>query len=190
MKFFKALKKTMLIISVMYITIGILLMINKKDSSGLIIDILSYGLIITGVFSMIKYFMINVKYRIKRSEFIVGALLFSIGILLVVSKNDALVLVTKILGVAMIISGLHKIQDMFDTSAVGIGATSLYLFGFLVCAGIGCLIIFDVISAPNLFYVVLGLGMCICGISDLVSNFYVAFGVANNKEDKKEEIKQ
>lgn len=187
MVFFKALKKTMLVISVMYIAIGVLLIVNKEGSNNIVFDLLAYGLTVSGVISMIKYFTVEVKERIKRSDFVVGAILLSLGILIFVSRETVSSLVSNILAIAMIVSGLHKIQDMFDTSATGYNATGLYLFGFVFCSGLGTLVLCNLIKAPNLYYVVVGLGMTVCGISDLVSNFFVAFRVANKKENKEEE---
>lgn len=185
MKTLKSIKFSMLLISCIFITIGIMLLLNNKESYELIMKILVYGLVISGVFSMIKYFFTNVRRRFKQDDFIIGALLISIAMLLYITKDGAAYLTEKILALAIIISGLHKIQDMFDSIALGKKTVGIYLFGFVICAGLGVLFLFDIIKSENLFYVLLGLGMCVSGISDLVSNFYLASTIGNLEENIK-----
>lgn len=185
MKTLKSIKFSMLLISCIFITIGIMLLLNNKESYELIMKILVYGLAISGVFSMIKYFFTNVRRRFKQDDFIIGALLISIAMLLYITKDGAAYLTEKILALAIIVSGLHKIQDMFDSIALGKKTVGIYLFGFVICAGLGALFLFDIIKSENLFYVLLGLGMCVSGISDLVSNFYLASTIGNLEENIK-----
>lgn len=189
MKFLKSLKKTMIVISVTYITVGVLMMINKNTSNKIVFEVLAYGLALAGLLSVIRYFLINVKYRFKRNDFIVGILLISIAAVIYLSKNDISYLVSRILGISMIVSGFHKLQDMFDTRASGKSAVGLYLFGFIVCAGVGALTLFDVVTNLDVLYVMVGLGMCVCGISDLISNVFVAYAVANYNETWAEKAK-
>lgn len=189
MKLINAIKKTMLIISAAYITIGVLMIINKQASNRQVFEILAYGLAIAGLLSMIRYFMINVKERIKRNDFIVGALLISIAAMIYLSKNDISYQVGKILAIAMIISGFHKIQDLFDINATGKRATGICLFGFVVCVGLGALVFFDIIKNIDVLYILIGLGMCICGISDIVANFYIAYAVTEYEATVNEKTK-
>lgn len=187
MKFFKSLKKTMLIISVTYIAIGVLMIIDKETCNKLAFEILAYGLTIGGILSMIRYFMIDIKNRIKRNDFVIGSLLVSIAAVIYLTRADVAYLMGKIIALAMIFSGFHKIQDLFDVKAAnGKNVTGIYLFGFFVCVSIGLLVLFDVIKNTNALYVIGGLGMCVCGISDIVSNFYFAFiyGGYDSKEKK------
>ena len=68
MKFLKSIKKAMLIISITYITIGVIMIMNKQESNKQVIEILAYGLSIAGLLSMIRYFLINVRERFKRND--------------------------------------------------------------------------------------------------------------------------
>lgn len=188
MKFIKTIKKTMLVISATYITIGVLMIINRQESNAQAFLILTYGLSIAGLLSMIRYFLINVKERVKRNDFVIGALLISIAAVIYLTRDNVSFLTGKILAIAMIISGFHKIQDMFDVGAAGRSNVGIYLFGFIVCVGLGALILFEVITNENILYVVIGIGMCICGISDIVSNFYVAFSVSEYEKENKEPV--
>lgn len=182
MKFIKNLKKAMLIINITYIAIGALMIIERESSNKLIFELLTYGLSISGLLFMIRYFLIKVNDRIKRNDFIIGALLVSIAAMIFLSKEDIVYLVYKILGIAMIISGIHKIQDLFDVKASGKNRTSIYLFGFVICFGLGVIVVLDIIRNMNILYILIGTGMCICGISDIVSNFYTAYAVSSYEQ--------
>ena len=191
MKLISLLKKTMIIISMMYIAVGILLFVNNESSMTTIMQILVVGSLIAGLLSMVRYFLNDVKRRYRSSDFVVGSLLIAIAGLIYFAKEDAVNMSGKILALAIIVSGIHKIQDMFDLRALGIKATSLYLFGFFICTGLGALLLFDVVTSDSLYKVLLGLGMCICGISDICSNFFVASGLVNyNTKNEVKEIKE
>lgn len=189
MKFIKAIKKTLLVVSATYITIGVLILIYKEASNKQVYEILSIGLAIAGLLSIIRYFLLDIRERIKRNDFIIGILLISIAAIIYLSKNDITYLVSKVIAVAMIISGFEKIEDMFDAITIGKRASAVYIFGFIICAGLGVFVLFDVISSKDVLYVVVGIGMCLCGISDIVSNIYIAASLAGyekNLEAKQE----
>lgn len=179
MKLIKSIKKAMLVVSASYIAIGVLMIVYKENSIKQVVEILIWGLGIAGILTMIRYFLINVRERFKRDDFLMGALLVCISVLIYLTKDEVPELVNNIIGIAMIVSGLHKIQDLFDTKAAGKKCVGIYLFGFVVCAGLGVVVLLGLIKNINILYVVAGLGMCICGISDIISNFYVAYAVAN-----------
>lgn len=191
MKLLSLLKKTMIIISLMYIAVGILLFVNNENSQTTIMQILVIGLLIAGLLSMVRYFLNDVKRRYRSSDFVVGSLLIAIAGLIYFTKEDSINMSSKILALAIVVSGIHKIQDMFDLRALGIKATSLYLFGFFICTGLGILLLFDVVTSESLYKVLLGLGMCVCGISDICSNFFVASGLVNySTKNEVKEIKE
>lgn len=191
MKLLSLLKKTMIIISLMYIAVGILLFVNNENSQTTIMQILVIGLFIAGLLSMVRYFLNDVKRRYRSSDFVVGSLLIAIAGLIYFTKEDSINMSSKILALAIVVSGIHKIQDMFDLRALGIKATSLYLFGFFICTGLGILLLFDVVTSESLYKVLLGLGMCVCGISDICSNFFVASGLVNySTKNEVKEIKE
>lgn len=179
----------MLIISITYIAIGVIMIMNKQESNKQVIEILAYGLSIAGLLSMIRYFLINVRERFKRNDFLLGALLISLAAIIYLSKNDITYLVGKLIAIAMMISGISKIQDLFDTKAAGKRCIGIYLFGFTICVIFGLIVLFDIIKNIDTLYIVIGIGMCICGISDIASNFYVAYAIANYEKTWAERAK-
>ena len=171
---YKSIKKTMLVISIMYIVLGTMIIVKKEESSFLVMEILSFGLLASGLISIIKYFTTDVKERYKGDDFVIGSLLLSIGAMVYFTRDNFSSIGDKILALAVIISGLHKFQDLFDLKAVGVKQTPIYLFGFVICFTLGILLLLDAIHTSNVKVVLLGLGLLISGISDIISNFYVS----------------
>ena len=189
MKFLRAIKKTMLVVSATYITIGVLVLIYKETSNQQVFEILAIGLGAAGILSVIKYFMIDIRERIKRNDFIIGILLISIAAIIYLSTKDISYMVSKIIAIAMIISGFAKIEDMFDAIAIGRHGFAIYLCGFMICAGLGTFVLLDIISSNDVLYLIIGIGMCFCGISDLVSNIYIAASLAGYEKHLEEKEK-
>lgn len=185
MKLLSLLKKTTLVISIMYITLGVMIILKKEESNLVVMEILSIGLIFSGLLSIIKYFTTDVKERYKGDDFIIGSLLIAIAASVYLTRDNFSNIGGELLAIAIIVSGLHKFQDLFDLRAVNIKQAPIYLFGFVVCTGIGVLLLSDIIETSSIRVVILGLGLLLSGISDVVSNFYVSTSIykyINEKE--------
>ena len=73
LEFIKSVKKNLVIFSLVYVVIGVLLIIGKKESIRAVLAIVAIGSAVAGVINMIKYLMMDVKERYHRNDFLVGA---------------------------------------------------------------------------------------------------------------------
>lgn len=173
MVFLKSIKRNLLIISIMYVLVGYLLISGQGTNNELVAMVLAVGLGLSGIFSMIGYLLMSVKERYKRNEFIDGALLLIMAIYLY-TENIYLIDFKEIISLAIGMSGIIKIQDLFDAKAIGKKVSGTY-FGLAVICFVLCIFIGQNILIPEfLIYYVSGIGMIFAGISDLGSNIYLA----------------
>ena len=80
LEFIKSVKKNLVIFSLVYVVIGVLLIIGKKESIRAVLAIVAIGSAVAGVINMIKYLMMDVKERYHRNEFLVGEALMVAGV--------------------------------------------------------------------------------------------------------------
>ena len=191
MVFLKSIKRNMLIISLMYCAVGYLLIADQGENFYLIIDILSIGLGLAGLFSMIGYILLPIAERYKRNDFIMGALLVILAIFVYYEvgsfPEDDLAM---IFGMAMIMSAIIKVQDLFDSRAVEKKVTGTYFGLAVICAVIGLFTWKHFLIPGTLSYYFSGIGMIFCGLTDLGSNFYLAASRSDYEARLKKEKEQ
>lgn len=174
--FFKSLKKDLLLVNLIYIVIGYLLITKGSGCVELVITILGYGLMAAGLIEVIRYFVTKIDERYKRNDFIIGIALMAVAIVILICKYSLSDITTVALGVAIIVSAAFKIQDALDAKKIGAHVFGTYLALMFVCLVFGALVIinFFYILDYRWMYLVAGIGMLFCGITDLISNFYLA----------------
>ena len=178
----KSIKKDLLLFSLVYVVIGVMLLIGQKQSIYFVLTVVSLGFGIAGAWMMFKYLMMDVDERYHRNDFLIGSAIALKGPL--------------IFGLSVILSGFLKIQDLLDSQRVKKNVMLVYAILALICFGLGLLIIMDLLKTEDLTYLLSGISLIFAGISDLASNLYLAFALADYKEalanEKKieEEIKK
>lgn len=183
--FFKSIKKILLLVSLIYISVGYLLLTKGSASIEFVVMLLGYGLGIAGIFEIVRYFLIKVSERYKRNDFIFGTVLLLLAIVILLCKYALSDIVVVALGIAIIISAALKIQDCIDAKNIGKSHYKIYLTLILICIALGALVIINYffILDYRLLYFSAGIGMLFSGISDLLSNIYLAF--SKTRYDKK-----
>ena len=186
---FKSIKKDLLILSLVYVVVGLMLLIGKKQSIFFVLAIVSIGFGIAGIMMMIKYLMMDVDSRYQRNDFLIGSALLVSGIFIYFSNSAIALKAPLIFGLSVILSGFLKIQDFLDSQRVGKNVFLVYAILALVCLGLGLLIIMDILKTEDLMYLLAGISLIFAGISDLSSNIYLAFALADYKQDLANEEK-
>ena len=191
MTFFKSIKKDMILVSAIYIAIGYLLLSKGSSCVELVVTILGYGLMAVGVFEIIRYFVTKIDERYKRNDFILGIALMATAVVVLICKYSLSDIATVAFGVAIIVSGALKIQDAMDAKKIGSQRFGTYMILMIICFAFGALVIINYFYFLDYrwLYLVAGLGMFFCGISDLFSNFYLA-AIKSKYEMAKEEPKK
>lgn len=162
----------------MYGLMGYLLFVGQGKNNDMVISVLAIGLGLSGVFSMIGYLLSKISERYKRNEFVFGALLLIIALFLYSSKNTSLNL-KMIIAMAIGMSAIIKIQDLFDALAIGKKVSGIY-FSFATICAVLCIFIYnDILIPQSISYYIYGGSLLLAGASDLISNFYLA--ISNSK---------
>lgn len=190
--FFKSIKKILLLVNIIYIVVGCLLLIDGSACVEFVVSLLGYGLGVAGIVEIVRYFLIKMDERYKRNDFILGIVLLIGAIIVLLCKYTLSDIVAVTFGVAIIVSGALKIQDSLDAKKIGKSHIKTYLILMFICFALGALVIINYfyILDYRLLYISAGIGMLFSGISDLISNFYLAYVKTKYEKAKIEEEKE
>lgn len=176
MVFLKSIKRNLLVISLMYLLVGYSLITTQGNNNSLVFMIFSVGLGLAGVFSIVGYLLTEISLRYKRNEFVYGALLLIIGVFLYSEfvLNNSSADLKLIIGMAMGMSAIIKVQDLFDSKAIGKKVVGTYFGLAVICVVLSLFISQNILIPSSIAYYVYGISMIFAGISDIISNFYLA----------------
>jgi len=189
MTFLRVLKKWMLFVSLTLCLIGYFLITKGQESIDIGLKILSYVLMFAGVFEIITYFVLKIRKRYKRNDFVIGLIVLILGITLLIFKAKVVTVTEMFLGLLMFISAIYKIQDSMDCKRIKNSHLSIYLTLTIICIACGVLVILKPFSNET-FYIVAGCGLIFSGVTDFISTIYLAIiGTIALKQLEKEEQK-
>lgn len=195
MVFFKSIKKVSILISLMYIVSGYFLLIQKAKANELVFNVLAIGLGAAGLFSVVRYFLLKLNERYKRNDFALGVIILMAGVILYFLKYQIFTSITLIMGLLMIVSGLFCIQDAFDGKAIGLSSSGVYVLLLVIEIVFGVISIINPFEELEALYIFMAIGLLICGIFSIFSNFFLAiyrYSYENKikKQEEKEKIQQ
>lgn len=173
MLFFKSIKKSLLVISLAFIAVGYFLFIKREASLDYVLYIFCAGLFVAALISIIRYYTLKVSESFGRNDFLYGLIYATIAILVFIFRNSVKDLIAIILGILIILSAAIKIQDMIDAKKCGGNVSGLYITLMILVVASGVLVLIDPFDLDT-FYSFTGITLMCCGISDAISNIYVA----------------
>lgn len=195
MVFFKSIKKVSILISLMYIVSGYFLLVQKAKANELVFNVLAIGLGAAGLFSIVRYFLLKLNERYKRNDFALGVIILMAGVMLYFVKYQLFTSIALIVGLLMIVSGLFCVQDAFDGKAIGLSSSGVYVFLLVVEIIFGALVIINPFEELEALYIVMAIGLLICGVGSILSNFFLAiyrYSYENKikKQEEQEKLEQ
>ena len=186
MQILKELKWNNIIASILMIVLGIVLLIFPSLSLSVITNMIGIAAIIGGLFSIIKYFTLDLKDSFYRNDFLFGIIILTLGILIMFKPAFFISLIPFILGIAIIFSGFVKLQDGIDAKRMGYDGSILYIILAIIDIIFGIVILFDPFSAAGVMFMIIGIGLIYSGVSDLYTTLYLSKKFKNFYNDKLE----
>lgn len=171
---FKNLKWSAIIVSVVYMAVGVLLIMYPQASADVICDVIGYSMIISGVINIVTYFMLDLRTSLYRNDFVIGVVTALLGFLVIYQKHVFQGIIPFILSLIIVASGFSKIQDAIDAVRLGYKNGWVYIVMSLISLVIGLVIMFGKINGNELLFRVIGIGLLYSGISDMYSTIYLS----------------
>ncbi len=170
----KKMKWTSLIVALLYIAFGIVLLLYPGQIADMLCDLFGVGLIIYGIINIVVYFMMDIRISLYRNDFSAGVIMILFGVSVIYYKAIYQELMPFLLAVAIITSGVYKLQDGIDAARIGYSQGWLYIIMAAISIVLGFVIMFNLVSAKKLMLQVAGAALVYSGVTDLYSTLYLS----------------
>lgn len=162
--------------SVAFIIAGILMIIYPNISASVVAYIIGIGFLVFGLINIIAYFLLDIHDVLHRNDFVIGLLALIFGLMVILKKDLIADLIPLILGLVIMTSGFTKLQRAVVSRRIGYSNSMIYVILAVISIVFGLVIIFFLNGSTmaNVLFIVIGVGLVYCGISDLFANFYLA----------------
>ena len=121
MKLLRQIKWNLVILSFLFIALGIILILWPNEVMRTSCYMLAAMLIIVGVISLINYLRKDISGILYRYDLVVGLSAVLGGILVIIKVDQLLSLIPVVLGFLVTISGILKMQNSVDMLRLGQG---------------------------------------------------------------------
>ncbi|MBR2794921.1 MAG: DUF308 domain-containing protein, partial [Solobacterium sp.] len=115
----KRMKWMSLIMALLYILFGIVLLLYPGQMADMICDLFGVALVAYGIINIVTYFMIDIRESLYRNDFAAGVIKILVGVMVIYYKETFQELMPFLLGLAIITSGVYKLQDGIDAARIG-----------------------------------------------------------------------
>lgn len=189
MNFLKSLKINALATSIIYIVLGLLFVILPEIVLQSITVILGVVLALAGVIYIIDYFRRwDIEYR--SNGLAIGILLLFGALFMFLQSNIIVTAIPVLLGFAVVISGTLKLQNAIVLNKAGDNSWKYVLALAALCLVLGVVFIVNPFATSNVLIVMIGVGLLISGVSDLVIIFMMSRRGAELKKTVKETVRK
>lgn len=174
MKELKGIKWETIFIQILIILLGIILFFNPATTTRTICYIIGMIIMAAGVIKIMLYFLTNFENNWQKNSFTSGAVLVMIGILFIAKVNLIISIVPFVMGIFVLLSGLGKLQAVFDLRRMKSDGWLGLLILAVINIALGILLFSDLIGAAKLMIRVVGACMIYSGVTDLVNVIYMS----------------
>lgn len=171
---FKNLKWDSVLKAVIYLAAGVVMLMYPEVMTAYSADILAMICILLGVIKMISYLLMDVTKALYRSDFSEGIILVIVGLVCLYQKAQLKTLIPSIIALAIIYSGLLKLEDAVDNRRLGKTSSGGYVFFAIIAVGLGIVILFGLLKDEKFLFQFIGGSLIYCGVTDLISSFLLA----------------
>lgn len=169
----KEMKWNMMLSAALYMALGLILVIFPATTAHTVCYLIAGIAIVIGMVNLVVYFTRNITRNYYRNDFVTGLMLMILGIFVIYKVSLVIELVSFILGLCIIVSGLFKLQGALDVQRMG-GNAVLILGVAVVNVVIGILMVLNPFESALLLYCLLGAGLLFSGLTDMASTLYLS----------------
>ena len=177
MSLLKQLKWNLILLAVIFISLGIVLILWPGATMKTICYLLAAMLLAIGVVSLINYLRKDISGIIYRYDLVVGLCAILGGILVIVKVDKLTDLIPAVLGFLVTMSGIMKMQNSVDMLRLGHGT-------WHVAFAMAIVLLMNPFEAAQILIMCLGIALVYSGITDL----YVTISISRRLSRLKTEI--
>ena len=169
----KSYERDSIIISILYIILGLLLVINPTKSIISIVFTFGFFLVGSGIIAILNYCLIPQEEKIYSLDFLKGVLNILAGILIIIFKNDLVNVLPVLLGLFIIFSHLFKMQMIFNFSSLLTGMSIWFIILEILWIIFGVLLILNPFKGLITIGSLAGIFLVVSEIGNIISSIII-----------------
>ena len=190
MKVFKRIKWSYVVLSAMFLLLGIYLVVNPETSLVMICRILGAAMAVFGVMKIVLYFIREVEGVAIRFDFAVGLFCIILGALMLWRAPALTDILSVMIGLLVLVDSVFKLQVAVDSRRMGAHSWWVTLVCTVVCLVLGILLVFNPFDGKQVLTIMMGVSLIVDGVQNLCTVVYAAIFVKDVAEiDTPEDVK-
>lgn len=168
MKNLKRVKNIYLTLTVCFIVGGLMLLFWPGLGLDVLCKICGAFLLIYGLAKISSYFTKDIFQLAFQFDFGLGVVLIILGSVMIFRTEHIVGFLAFCIGIFLLVDAALKIQTAIEAKRFGIERWKWILFTAIVAGVIGALLLFNPFKATNIIVRMVGLGICLDGLMNLV----------------------
>ena len=181
MKVFKRIKWSYVVLSAMFLLLGIYLVVNPETSLVMICRILGAAMAVFGVMKIVLYFIREVEGVAIRFDFAVGLFCIILGALMLWRAPALTDILSVVIGLLVLVDSVFKLQVAVDSRRMGAHSWWVTLVCTVVCLVLGILLVFNPFDGKQVLTIMMGVSLIVDGVQNLCTVVYAAIFVKDVK---------
>lgn len=161
------------------IVYGIVLIIWPDISSNFICYAIGAAIMLVGIIFVIRYLKKDLVRDFYRKDLVIGLIAISLGLVALMRVEMIKGLIPTILGIAVLFSGIVKLQNAIDMFRMKYAYWYFILILSLLNMGFGILLIVEPLWIVDIVFILIGCGLLYSGLSDLLTLYFVSKTIKN-----------
>lgn len=160
-KILSAISRSSVIAALIYLVLGLCLVIFPETSGSVICYIIAALLLLDGIRHIISYFSNSLSEVLGGYDLALGGVEVLLGVFVLIRPATMLSLLPICLGLALVISGVIRLQRSFDLKRAGAGSWKVVLILGALVAALGLLMLVNPFATAKVLMVVLGVSLMV-----------------------------
>lgn len=158
---------------------GIVLIIWPDISSNFICYAIGAAVMLVGIIFVVRYIRKDLVRDFYRKDLVIGLIAISLGLVALLRVETIKGMIPTILGIAVLFSGIVKLQNAIDMFRMQYQYWYFILFLALLNMGFGILLVLEPVWIVDIVFVLIGCGLVYSGLSDLLTLYFVSKTIKN-----------
>ncbi len=160
--------------SVMSVAIGVCAIISPGISALAMCYVLACALVLSGVARIVSYCRGSSFGYSMHNNLAMGLMLVTLGVLIAVSADDAVIWMPVAVGIAVITDAMFILEMSFDAKRAGVPRWWVALLLSVLSAAAGVILIINPFEGALALMTVLGVTLIISGVDSLCTVLYIS----------------
>lgn len=182
-KIIRALTSSAVVMAVAYILVGVVMVIYPTITMKSLVYYGAISLIVIGTVNILRYVVRGLRGGVLNNYMVTGSAMIIMGVVLLIKPNLAIETIPLLMGLAILLDGLIKLQRSVDLARLKYDGWIFILLISALCIALSIVIIANPFNTAKLLLIVEGISMIFSGLTQIVITIIVAKRLKKYREE-------